>query len=267
MTGSPLIIGHRGASATAPENTMAAFRQALDAGADGIEFDVRLTRDRVPVVIHDDNLKRTGSRSERVAELSFEEIRKIDVGSWFNRTHPTSKLAFAGEKVPVLDEVLELFEQNGAVLYLEMKSDPLQSETLAKVCCDCLKRSSVKSRVVIECFDLEGIAAVKAIEPAIKTAALFEPRLKTAPLLMSPSRLVEQALSVGADELALHHRLATERVVGAARNAGLKVVVWTVDDPAWIQQGARMEVSALITNDPKAMVQQRSIVSELDSAT
>jgi len=253
MSSKPLIIGHRGSSALAPENTIAAFRLALDSGADGIEFDVRLTRDGVPVVIHDDNLKRTGSRPERVADLSYDEISNIDVGCWFNRKDSSRRIDFSGEKIPSLHAVLELFKYNNAVLYLEMKSDRRQRDQLAQICCDHLRRSPVKDRTIIECFDLAGIATVKAIDPSIRTAALFEPGFKTVPLI-SGTRLVKQALAVAADEIALHHRLTTESVVAAARNAGLKVVVWTVDDPSWIRRAAGMDVSALITNDPAMMV-------------
>jgi len=82
---TPLIIGHRGASAVAPENTMAAFREAIAAGCDGIEFDVRLTRDGVPVIIHDSTLRRTAGLAARVADLTWAELEQVDVGSWFAR--------------------------------------------------------------------------------------------------------------------------------------------------------------------------------------
>jgi len=265
MSPKPLIIGHRGASAIAPENTLAAFHRAVDSGADGIEFDVRLTRDEVPVVIHDDNLKRTGCRPDKVAELSYGELRRIDVGSWFNQTRGSRTVDFSGERIPSLDEVLELFESNNAILYLEMKSDPIQREQLARICCNHLKQSPVKDRVVVECFDLMGVAVVKAIDPSIKTAALFEPALMTAPLVTSGRRLVEQALTVGAEEIALHHRLASKSVVATAKSAGLKVVVWTVDRSHWIQRAQSMEVSALITNDPGMMVQQRQALLSMQN--
>src|SRR6185369_3234163 len=99
---SPLIIGHRGASAVAPENTMAAFREAIAAGADGIEFDVRLTRDRVPVVIHDSTLHRTAALPQRIAELSLSDLKSVDVGSWFARKKNLPLGAFANETIPSL---------------------------------------------------------------------------------------------------------------------------------------------------------------------
>ncbi|HEY5402272.1 MAG TPA: glycerophosphodiester phosphodiesterase family protein, partial [Pyrinomonadaceae bacterium] len=82
---APLIIGHRGASAVTPENTLGAFRKAIEVGADGIEFDVRLTRDGMPVVIHDDNLRRTGGRPDLIRSVSLADLTQVDVGSWFTR--------------------------------------------------------------------------------------------------------------------------------------------------------------------------------------
>ncbi|MBV9957612.1 MAG: glycerophosphodiester phosphodiesterase, partial [Acidobacteria bacterium] len=85
---SLLIIGHRGASAAAPENTLVAFERAMADGADGVEFDVQLARDGVPVVIHDATLRRTGLKEGLIAELSSNELARTDVGTWFNRRFP-----------------------------------------------------------------------------------------------------------------------------------------------------------------------------------
>jgi glycerophosphoryl diester phosphodiesterase len=265
MVRSPLIIGHRGASAKAPENTLSAFRMALDSGADGIEFDVRLTRDDVPVVIHDSSLKRTGGCNVRVAELSLAELKEIDVGSWFDTmTHTlqrdgTNSTSFAKERVPTLEEVFQLFEPTNHLLYLEMKCDPHERDKLAKACCDFLRGSSMKHRVIVECFDLQGIDSVKNVDCDIKTAALFEPSLRIPPSLPVSSRIINQARAVKADEIALHHRLVNRRMIDAARNSKLQVVVWTVDDISWVKRASSDGITALITNDPEIMVRQRDI--------
>src|SRR6266550_1324398 len=110
----PLIVGHRGASAVAPENTLAAFSRAIADGAEGIEFDVRLSRDGVPMVIHDASLRRTASIDSLVSDLSSEELLEIDVGSWFaqatidTRT-PLAASTYSGVKLPTLAQVLQLF--------------------------------------------------------------------------------------------------------------------------------------------------------------
>ena len=246
----PLIIGHRGASAHAPENTLAAFQLALDAGADGVEFDVQLSRDGQPVVIHDADLKRTGLTPRRVRDLTLSELKKTDVGSWFDRS-------FAGERIPTLEEVFDLLEPTPALLYLEIKTDPSQRDQMVRTCCDYIRRSSVKDRVIVECFDLEAIRTVKSINTDIKTAALFDSRLPLPSPLRLGRQLVERALEVEADEIAVHHRLATKTLTKIAKDADMKVVVWTVDNKSWISRAHAYGIAALICNDPGAMVHQR----------
>ena len=248
---SPLIIGHRGTSALAPENTLAAFRLSQQQGADGIEFDVQLTSDGVPVVIHDFDLRRTGSLSKLVSEVTLKEIRNVDVGSWFNHNQ------FSGEKVPTLDEVFDLFDGTDAVLYLEMKSETNRREQLAKRCCELISESPLKPQVIVECFDHDAIKLVTSIDPEIKTAALFEPNLSTLPLSILGSKIINRALAVSADQIALHHKLARPAVIQKAHHEGLDVAVWTVDDPKWIEIARRNKISALITNNPGALISER----------
>lgn len=249
----PLIIGHRGASAVAPENTMSAFRKAIEAGADGIEFDVQLSRDGVPVIIHDDTLRRTGLRPERVVDLSAEELQNVDAGSWFSST-----TEYRGEKIPTLQQLLEDFSNNNALLYLELKCTASRIPEIVSATADLLEKYSIGDRTVVECFDLPAIEAMKQRAPDIKTAALFEPRLSNPSTLLSGQSLVARAVATGADEIALHHSLANKRTIQAARDIGLKVVVWTVDDPRWIQRSQDRGVDCLITNDPALMLQHRS---------
>jgi len=246
----PLIIGHRGASAVAPENTMAAFREALAVGADGIEFDVRLTRDGVPVVIHDSALRRTGGLPNRVADLTWADISKVDVGSWFAGT-------FANETVPSLAELFRLFQSNNSTLYLEMKCDsPAEQRPLAEACVKAIDEHSLRSCVVVECFQLPALEIVREIDPDIKTVALFEPSF-TNPSVLSDQRIINQAKDIGAAALALHHRLARESLVQKAKAAGLHVAVWTVDDPVWIERARTIGIDALITNNPAVMLGHR----------
>lgn len=250
---SPLIIGHRGASAHAPENTLGAFKLAMTVGADGIEFDVRLSRDGTPVIIHDDNLRRTGLDARRVADLNVSELKQIDVGKWFD------PVSFANEPIPTLEQVLDFFDTRKALLYLEMKSIGPEREKLANACCALLNQSQLKNRVIVECFDLLSIQLLKQIDPSIKTAALFELRI-CRPASRDGHRLVEDALAVSADEIALHHRLADPKTIALAKQKGLRVVVWTVDDPSWIQRANSDGVHTLITNQPERLVRERDRV-------
>ena len=251
---TPLIIGHRGASAVAPENTMAAFREAIGVGADGIEFDVRLTRDGVPVVIHDSTLRRTGGLPQRIADLTETELAAVDVGSWFARKKDLPPGTFAGETVPALTDLFTLFQSNNSTMYLEMKCDsPAEYAPLAEACCGLISDHSLKDRVMIECFQLPALRIVREIDSDIKTVALFEPSISN-PSVLSDQRIINNATDVGAVALALHHRLARKGLVEKAKEVGMHVAVWTVDDPAWIERARTISIDLLITNDPATML-------------
>jgi glycerophosphoryl diester phosphodiesterase len=254
MSVRPLILGHRGASAVAPENTLAAFARAMSDGADGIEFDVRLSRDGVAVVIHDATLKRTGLIERNVSDLTASELQGLDVGSWFADRTRTS---FAGERLPSLRQVCDLFRENNGFLYIEMKCDKHEGQALAEEVVRLTHLSGLQERVVVESFDLSAITEVKQIDPTIRTAALFEPKLSRPLSSVRRRKMVDTALNVGADEIALHHSLAGARVIEKARQQGLEVVVWTVADPAWIGIARSLDIKALIANDPAMLIRDR----------
>ena len=254
----PLIIGHRGASAVAPENTLAAFARALDEGADGVELDVRLARDGVPVVIHDATLRRTGLREGIVAEMTSAELGKIDVGSWFNRANPRlARPEYARQFIPTLDQVFLFFNEDPsreATIYVEMKTDrALQSSNeLAHSVAQSINEFEFRSRVVVVSFNLNALAFIKQIDAGICTGALFEPR-HTARKLMSTRRMIASVIERGADEILLHRLMATRNLVRCALENGIRPVVWTVDDSKWIRRANALGLHGVITNNPSKM--------------
>lgn len=251
----PLIIGHRGAAAVAPENTMASFKRAMMDGADGIEFDVRLAQDSVPVVIHDPNLRRTALRDGAIASLSSTELRTVDAGTWFNLRFPAlAREEYACATIPTLTEVFELFKDSGARLYVEMKCVQGESQSIAAGVAELVREHEMTERVVVESFTLAAIAEMKRIAPEIRTAALFEPKLVPPPFMR---RMMRLSAECKADEIALHHLLATRRVTEAAGRRGMKTVVWTVDTPAWLARATRYGIHAVITNNPAIMKGRR----------
>lgn len=256
----PFIIGHRGASAHAPENTLAAFRRALDDGADGLEFDVRLARDRVPVVMHDANLRRTALRSGLVRLHTSAELGEVDVGTWFNRRYPErAREEYRRERVPTLAEVFQTVGARARVLYVELKCDAGEDgEALAAEVVRTIDAHAMSRRVVVESFDLRAVQAVKRFAPETRTAALFE-RTLTRPTPTARA-MIREARACEADEMALHHSLARRRTVEAARDAGFDVLTWTVDDASWAKHARDSGMRALITNHPARM---RAALDEL----
>lgn len=253
----PLILGHRGSSAIAPENTMIAFKNAQADGADGIEFDVQLARDGVPVVIHDPTLNRTGGLMKRVDQFSSKELNQIDVGSWFNRRFPgKAKAWFSNATVPTLKEVFDTFKNQNFQLYVEMKCDKGEDyKALASAVVQSIREAGTNEQIVVESFELAAIEELKRIAPEICTAALFEPKFLR--LVRTKRRLIEQAIARGANEIALHHTLATRMTVKMASESGLKTVIWTTDNPIWVGRASRYGIKAIITNNPALLLDQR----------
>ncbi|HYG81968.1 MAG TPA: glycerophosphodiester phosphodiesterase family protein [Pyrinomonadaceae bacterium] len=252
-----LIIGHRGAAAVAPENTLVSFERALADGADGVEFDVRLARDRVPVVIHDATLRRTALRRGAVSSFSSTELGQMDAGTWFNLRRPRlARDEYARATIPTLASVFELLKERDALLYVEMKCGPRDRAALASGVAKLVRDYSFAGRVVVESFDLPSIAEIKRLDATLRTAALFDRRLsRPAP---SARGMISRAVACGAEELALHYSLAARRTVQEAGRRGLETVVWTADNPAWVLRALRSGVRAVITNDPARLSARRA---------
>jgi glycerophosphoryl diester phosphodiesterase len=253
----PLILGHRGSSAIAPENTMIAFKQSQSDGANGIEFDVRLASDGVPVVIHDATLKRTGGLVKRVDQCSSEKLNRIDVGSWFNHRFPIkTKEEFSNATVPTLKEVFDTFKTQNFLLYVEMKCDKGENyKALASAVVQAVREAEINKQVVVESFELASLKELKRIAPEIRAAALFEPKFLR--LVRTKRKLIEQAIAHRTDEIALHYTLATRETVRMGKTRGLETVIWTTDNPAWVARAARYGIKAIITNNPALLLGQR----------
>lgn len=253
---TPLIVAHRGASAVAPENTLAAFQRAIECGADGIEFDVRLAGDGVPVVIHDQTLDRTAGRPARVSDVTSDELSQIDVGTWFNRAN--TELAapeFENQTVPTLRETLDLLAGFGGRIFVELKSEEADILPLCRSLADIILDSPLLMQIVVKSFRLAAIPAMRTLCPEVTTAALFEPDIKT--ILRKKRHILTIARELGADEISIHRSLATRKFVAAAEEAGFPVAVWTVDEPKWFTKAVETGIYALITNDPRKMIQVR----------
>lgn len=222
---------------------------AIDAGADGIEFDVQLAKDGVPVVIHDGDLKRTGLRPESVAELTSKQLGKIDVGSWFNAKLPKRANAdYRRETVPTLAQVLELCRDFSGLIYIELKVNVPDYATLARAVCDVIRDSPQLSQMIVKSFKLAAIPVVRHNLPDVQTAALFEPSIMT--ILRRRKYIIAMAHEFGAHQMSLHHSLVTPKLVSLATAAHMPVTIWTADNPKWVKRCSKLGIKALITNDP-----------------
>ena len=255
----PLIIAHRGASTLAPENTLAAFQRAMDAGVDGIEFDVRLTKDGVPVVYHDSSLQRIAGTKGRVIQYTSSELSGFDVGSWFNRKRPeAADPEFARLRIPTLRETLRSLESFDGLVYIELKCREEDVERLARAVCGEIRESPLLARIVVKSFKLTAIPHVRAMLTDVRTAALFAPKVRS--LLRKSKHILDLTEEVGADEISVHYTLATRKVAEEAARRGVDLVIWTADRASWVKRAAELGVKAIITNEPVRLIAKRQEV-------
>ncbi len=235
----PLVVGHRGASAHAPENTLAAFRLARDVGADGIELDVHLTADGVPVVIHNAGVEATTNGTGRISDLTLDEVKRLDAGSHFGP-------AFAGERIPSLAEALGAVGHD-LLVNIELKPQPKGGRSLESAVGDVVRGLGMESRVWFSSFKPYSLAAIRRAIPGVPCGLLVSPLTLTA-LWLAPVTPMEA--------LHPHHTLYTGWVAALSRRLGLKSAVWTVDDPETVARVVQVGVDAVITNDPGAVLRQ-----------
>lgn len=211
---------------------MAAFLKAVESGADGIELDLHLSRDKVPVVIHDETLERTTSGRGMVAQLDVAMLRQLDAGSWFSPE-------FSGESLPTLTEVLTGFAGR-LRLNLEIKQFAAGAAVLE------LLKNYPAAEVVVSSFDHDLLCQMRKVDPCLPLAVLFE------------KGDWRRALQAAVDLAAVSFNPAAELVSGpmivACSQAGVPVHVWTVDDLSLARSLVRSGVSGLFTNDPAGII-------------
>ena len=252
----PLIIAHRGSSALAPENTMAAFHKAIEDRADGLEFDVRLAKDGVPVVFHDATLRRIARKNISVISLRAEELQKLDVGSWFNIKNPRkANLKFSAETIPTLAYLLDVLGDYKGLIYIELKCKADELTTLVRAVIKVVQSSKLFPNIIIKSFKLEAIALTNKLLPEVRTAALFAPKILT--ILRKQTQLIEKARECKADEISLHFSLATQKIVEKAREFGMPTIIWTADHPVWVKRSCDIGIRAIITNNPARLLVKR----------
>lgn len=235
----PRVIAHRGASAAAPENTLAAFRRARDEGATWIECDVKLTADDRPVVFHDDTLDRTTDGQGPVADSPLSVVGALDAGGWFSPD-------FLGETVPTLEETLDLLADLGMGANLEIKPCPGRERETAEVTVAAVRAYAGRVPVLLSSFSDVALAAARESAPELPRGLLVE-------ALPEDWRARAEALEC----VALHLDavpLTADQVAGL-REDGYKVVVWTVNGESEARRLIDWGVDGIITDAPARIAQ------------
>ncbi|HET8540126.1 MAG TPA: glycerophosphodiester phosphodiesterase family protein [Anaeromyxobacter sp.] len=233
--GRPLVLGHRGASADAPENTLAACRLAIAQGADGVEIDVWRCATGEVVVAHDEDARRVAGVDLRIPDAPLAALRALDVGAWRGDR-------FRGERMPLLSEVLEALP--GAVVNVELKS-ARRDMRLAAAVARVIAAAGAERRVVVSSFDWRLVVAFRLAAPAVPVGLLFERKAGWRAGLALAIRLL------GPSSVHPERTLATPDRVRRWAARGLAVTVWTVDDADEARRLAALGAAAVITDVPE----------------
>jgi glycerophosphoryl diester phosphodiesterase len=226
----------------APENTLAAFGLAADLGAQAIETDLQLTRDGRIVLVHDEKLRRTTNGRGLVTHKTMDELRRLDAGSWFRKRGLRNRRApsfFAGERIPTLEELLDLARQRQLDLYLEIKAPCARGTEHATV--SALHDSGSFSRCHVICFDPEVLGRVRQIDPTVPLGYLFNRRHRGA---------LTKAVATDVKTILPHATRVTPKLIAEARNYGLRVVTWTVNDPKQMKELIALGVDGIMSDFP-----------------
>jgi len=248
-----LVVGHRGASAEAPENTLAAFRLALDQGADALELDVHATADGVPVVLHDPTLDRTTDRAGVVAALTWDAVRAANAAARF-RGATSGAAPWSGDDVaiPSLALVLDAFPETP--LLVEIKT-PAATVAVART----IHAHDAARRVVAAAFETAALRGLADLGITVGASRRDAARLVLAAYLGMPATTGPRCYAIPDRYRGLP--VPSRRVVAAARRLGRPVHVWTVDDPARARTLWERGVCGVITNRPAVMRAARARVA------
>jgi len=215
-----LRIGHRGARAYAPENTLASFRKALEIGVDAVELDVRKTKDNQIVVIHDEDVKRTTNGEGTVSELTLKEIKGLDAGN--------------GEKISTLEETLDFLDKKVKV-FVELKEAGIEKQVLSIICDKGLEKN---------------VVMVSFLEDALKKVRELDKEIETGLIYAKHKNPLKAALDLKANYLLALYRFTHTANVEKAHECGLKVVVWTINNPEEAVEYAKKGVDGITSDKP-----------------
>lgn len=236
----PRLIAHRGAGRSAPENTLSAFRKGAACGFLMMEYDVKLSADDVPILLHDDTLERTSNGSGRAADYRYAELAHFDFGAWHSA-------AYAGEPVPSLYAIAAYTRANGIHSNIEIKPTPGMEdhtgERIARLASRLWEGAALPP--LLSSFSEAALAAARDAVPELPRALLIEEAL--------PPDWRERAAQLGCSGLNLNHRHVTESIARDVLAAGLSLAVWTVNDAARARELLSWGCNAIITDEVETL--------------
>lgn len=219
-----ILIGHRGAKAHAPENTILGFKKGVKLGANAIEFDIRFTKDNIPVVMHDATLERTTNEKGKVSSFNLAEIRKADAGN--------------GEKIPTLKEALQFCKKMKVTPLVELKE-----KRHIKIIADTIKQT--KTNPIVLSFYPEALEQFKTHAPQIQTAFLFSNKIKNVPGFMKLGKVLKTEWLFGRKDI------VDKKLVETAHKWKFKIAVWVCNTKKEIERFEKLGVEGIASDKPE----------------
>lgn len=241
-----IIYAHRGSSKLAPENTLPAFQLAYEQNADGIETDVQLTKDRVPVLIHDESVRRTTNGTGFVQDYTFEELQQLDAGYWFSEN-------FVNTPIISLERFLHWTKDKKLLLNLELKTNVIEYKHIEKLVYDLLKKYNKVNQTVISSFNPYSLKRIKTIDPKIRTALLISQR---------KTNLFNFTQSLDASGLHIRYRLLNRTFIKKAREKDIYVACYTINRPAQMLRCYHIGLRAIFTDLPHVAIETRELYEQ-----
>ncbi len=222
----------------APENTFASFSKALEVGADGIEFDVQLSKDKVPVIIHDEKLERTTTGRGPVKDFTLTELKTLDAGSWFAQQ-------FRGEKIPSLDEMLAQYKNNCLLFNIELKNAITLYPGLEEAVLQCISKHRLEKRVIISSFNHESLVTCRKLNSTVRTGMLYFEEIKEP---------WHYARSLGCYSVhPLFSYLQSPEILAGFKEHNLPLYPWTVNELRQMELFVLEGIEAIITDYPQEL--------------
>ncbi|PCJ89096.1 MAG: glycerophosphodiester phosphodiesterase [Flavobacteriales bacterium] len=244
------VIAHRGASGSAPENTLASIKKAMETGANMIEIDVHLSKDDTVVLMHDSKVDRTTNGTGKVQELTLEELKKLDAGSWFNEK-------FSSEKIPTLEEVLKAI--NGKCkLLIEVKGKSKTYQGIEKQIVDLINKYNAKNWCIVQSFHTPYIENTYRLDSAIEVHKLI-----ISPLRLFPFIYMDDGLRFGsikkftyAKSINPNHKAVSKKFIKKIHSQNQTVFCWTVNEKETAKKLIALGVDGIITNYPEKFLKK-----------
>lgn len=238
--GRTLVLGHRGASAYAPMNTIPAFEKAVEQGADGVELDVHLSKDGQLIVLHDFTIDHTTNGTGLAKDFTLAQLKELDAGAKFNPS-------YAGTRIPTLDEVFETVGSKLRIINVEIKSMDIDTtDGVEQLTANCIARHNLQDKIIVSSFNPYALHRFRAILPQVAIGYLYMPDETAALYLMND--LPHEARHP-------YHVMIDAAYMAYAREHGYRVNTWTVNDPVRAVELQKLGVDAVITDTPDVMVE------------